>query len=88
MARESDTCMKVKRLQLIEGAKQAEGLTVIIDVFRAFSLECYLYDAHPRYNATNCLLFRNLRGLNSTTLACHSISIIIILTYRKKKKNH
>ena len=44
MARESDTCMKVKRLQLIEGAKQAEGLTVIIDVFRAFSLECYLYD--------------------------------------------
>lgn len=31
-------------LHLIEGAKQAEGLTVIIDVFRAFSLECYLYD--------------------------------------------
>lgn len=29
---------------MIEGAKQAEGLTVIIDVFRAFSLECYLYD--------------------------------------------
>ena len=36
--------MKIKHLQLIEGAKQAEGLTVIIDVFRAFSLECYLYD--------------------------------------------
>ena len=31
-------------LHLIEGAKQARGLTVIIDVFRAFSLECYLYD--------------------------------------------
>lgn len=31
-------------LHLLEGAKQAEGLTVIIDVFRAFSLECYLYD--------------------------------------------
>jgi len=29
---------------LIEGAKKAKGLTVIIDVFRAFSLECYLYD--------------------------------------------
>jgi 2-phosphosulfolactate phosphatase len=26
-----------------EGARQAEGLTVIIDVFRAFSLECYLF---------------------------------------------
>ena len=35
---------KIKILHLIEGAKQAEGLTVIIDVFRAFSLECYLYD--------------------------------------------
>lgn len=35
---------KINILHLIEGAKQAEGLTVIIDVFRAFSLECYLYD--------------------------------------------
>lgn len=35
--------MKIQTLHLIEGAKQAEGLTVIIDVFRAFSLECYLY---------------------------------------------
>ena len=35
---------KVNILHLIEGAKQAKGLTVIIDVFRAFSLECYLYD--------------------------------------------
>ena len=34
----------VKILHLIEGAKQAKGLTVIIDVFRAFSLEWYLYD--------------------------------------------
>ena len=35
---------KINILHLIEGAKQARGLTVIIDVFRAFSLECYLYD--------------------------------------------
>ncbi|MDE5865989.1 MAG: 2-phosphosulfolactate phosphatase, partial [Lachnospiraceae bacterium] len=34
----------VNILHLIEGAKLAKGLTVIIDVFRAFSLECYLYD--------------------------------------------
>ncbi len=34
----------VNILHLIEGAKQAKGLTVIIDVFRAFSLECYLFD--------------------------------------------
>jgi len=34
----------IEILHLIEGAKKAEGLVVIIDVFRAFSLECYLYD--------------------------------------------
>lgn len=36
--------MMINILHLIEGAKQAHGLTVIIDVFRAFSLECYLYE--------------------------------------------
>lgn len=34
--------MEIRILQLLEGAKQAEGLAVIIDVLRAFSLECYL----------------------------------------------
>ena len=29
--------------RLIDGARQARGLTVIIDVFRAFSMECWLY---------------------------------------------
>lgn len=40
--------MRINHLHLIEGAKQAEGLTVIIDVFRAFSLECYLYDMNVK----------------------------------------
>lgn len=35
--------MQIKILELIEGAKKAEGLVVVIDVFRAFSLECYLF---------------------------------------------
>jgi 2-phosphosulfolactate phosphatase len=35
--------MEVKILQLIEGAKEARGLTVVIDVFRAFSLEAYMF---------------------------------------------
>ena len=34
--------MEVQILQLIEGAKKASGLTVIIDVFRAFSMEAYM----------------------------------------------
>lgn len=34
--------MDIKILHLIEGAKEATGITVIIDVFRAFTVECYL----------------------------------------------
>jgi 2-phosphosulfolactate phosphatase len=37
--------MKVEILEFVEGATQAEGVTVIIDVFRAFSVGCYAYDA-------------------------------------------
>ena len=40
--------MKIRILKTIEGAKEAEGLTVVIDVFRAFSLECYLFAAGAR----------------------------------------
>lgn len=35
--------MEIEILQLLEGAKQAKGLTVIIDVFRAFSTACYAF---------------------------------------------
>jgi len=35
--------MTVEILQLLEGARKARGLTVIIDVFRAFSTACYAY---------------------------------------------
>lgn len=36
--------MNIKILQLIEGAQKATGLTVIIDVFRAFSMEAYMME--------------------------------------------
>ncbi|MCE4563816.1 2-phosphosulfolactate phosphatase [Maribellus sp. CM-23] len=36
--------MNIQILQLIEGAKVASGITVIIDVFRAFSTACYAVD--------------------------------------------
>ncbi len=35
--------MNIQILQLLEGAKEARGLTVIIDVFRAFSTACYAF---------------------------------------------
>lgn len=40
--------MDVRIYELIEGSRQAEGLTVVIDVFRAFSLECYIYSRGAR----------------------------------------
>lgn len=40
--------MEIQILQLIEGAKQARGFTVIIDVFRAFSVEAYLTNNHAQ----------------------------------------
>jgi len=35
--------MQIRILHFADGARQAEGLTVVIDVFRAFSLACYLF---------------------------------------------
>lgn len=35
---------RIEILHMIEGARKARGLAVVIDVFRAFSLECFLYD--------------------------------------------
>jgi 2-phosphosulfolactate phosphatase len=37
--------MQIEILQIISGAKKAKGLTVIIDVFRAFSTACYIMTA-------------------------------------------
>ena len=34
--------MKIRILQLVEGVRAARGLTVIIDVFRAFTVEAWL----------------------------------------------
>jgi len=36
--------MTINILHLLEGAKKATGLTVIIDVFRAFSTACYAFE--------------------------------------------
>jgi 2-phosphosulfolactate phosphatase len=43
--------MKIQILQLLDGAKKAEGLTVVIDVFRAFSVACYV-----SHNGANTIL--------------------------------
>ena len=37
--------MKVEILEFVKGARNAKGVAVIIDVFRAFSVACYAFDA-------------------------------------------
>jgi 2-phosphosulfolactate phosphatase len=37
--------MKTEILEFVDGAKNAKGIVVIIDVFRAFSVACYAVDA-------------------------------------------
>ena len=37
-----ESIMNIRILHGLEGAKQAIGVTVIIDVFRAFTVEMYL----------------------------------------------
>ena len=37
--------MKIEITEFVEGARHSKGLTVIIDVFRAFSVECYAIES-------------------------------------------
>jgi 2-phosphosulfolactate phosphatase len=37
--------MKINILEFVDGAQEARGVAVIIDVFRAFSVACYAFDA-------------------------------------------
>lgn len=36
--------MKVNKYDFVSGAQKAEGIVVVIDVFRAFSVACYAFD--------------------------------------------
>lgn len=40
--------MQIQRLSLLEGARQARGLAIVIDVFRAFSVAAYVFDKGAR----------------------------------------
>ncbi|HNX67598.1 MAG TPA: 2-phosphosulfolactate phosphatase [Bacteroidales bacterium] len=40
--------MEIRINEFIQGARKAEGVTVIIDVFRAFSVACYAFDGGVR----------------------------------------
>lgn len=58
--------MNIQILQLKEGAEKAKGLAVIIDVFRAFSLEAYLmsWGAERIYPVGDEALARDMKKTN------------------------
>ena len=72
--------MNIQILHLVEGAKQARGLTVVIDVFRAFTVETYLM----RNNAAKIIpvgdveVARNYKATHENVLLCGERKGIII----------
>lgn len=64
--------MNIRILQLVEGAQKARGLTVIIDVFRAFTVEAWL--CHNRAAAIipvgDIQTALDFRAAHSGTLLC------------------
>ena len=70
---------KINILRLIDGARQARGLTVVIDVFRAFSLECYLYDMGIRE-------IRPVGSIEDTFALNRSLTDSILIGERHGKK--
>jgi len=56
--------MKIARLSLMEGLKQARGITVVIDVFRAFTCEPLMYRVGARqiYIEADIGKCRKMRG--------------------------
>ncbi|MCX7987775.1 MAG: 2-phosphosulfolactate phosphatase [Bacteroidales bacterium] len=59
--------MDIRILQLLEGASQATGLTVVIDVFRAFSLACYIVEKgiEKYYVTSDINVAYNFKKLNN-----------------------
>jgi len=46
--------MDIEIVEFVNGAKKAKGIVVVIDVFRAFSVACYAFDANAaQYIAVN-----------------------------------
>ena len=70
---------KISTLHLLEGARQARGLAVIIDVFRAFSLECYFYSSGAK-------LVRPVGSLEEAYSMKQQVSGCLLVGERKGRK--
>lgn len=72
--------MNIEILHLVEGAKQARGLTVIIDVFRAFTVETYLMRNHAQriIPVGDVQIARDYKAAHPDTILCGERKGIII----------
>lgn len=64
--------MKIEILQLIEGARQARGLTVIIDVFRAMTVESFLMErgVQKLYPVGDVQIARDYKSAHPDAILC------------------
>lgn len=72
--------MNIQILHMVEGAKQAVGLTVIIDVFRAFTVETYLMrnNAEKIIPVGDVQIARDYKAAHPDTILCGERKGIII----------
>ena len=72
--------MNIQILHLIEGARQAKGLTVVIDVFRAFTVEAYLMRNHAEkiIPVGDVQIARDYKAAHPNTILCGERKGIIL----------
>ena len=75
--------MKVEILEFVEGARDAKGVAVIIDVFRAFSVACYAVDAGAARIIATSEVSEAFQLKNRNT----KIQFLLVKEMRKKLKD-
>ena len=75
--------MKIDILEFVEGARKAKGVAVIIDVFRAFSVACYAFDAGAARIIATAEVSRSISSLKKNT----EIQFLSVKEMRKKLKD-
>lgn len=94
--------MEIKILQTLEGAKKSEDFVVVIDVFRAFTVECFLYyygakRIYPMGDYNECLKLREKnpdyflvgerKGIKLDGFDCGNSPSHLYMLYDVKDKN-
>jgi 2-phosphosulfolactate phosphatase len=71
--------VKIEKVNFVEGARNARGIAVIIDVFRAFSVACYCFDK-------GVINLFPVGGVNDALKLSENLACDVLIGERKGKK--